>query len=749
MSIFKVISELKILRDTIQSLDVKPDHTQSIDAFLENTMESYSTKLEVLSVQVEQLQASSESDLISTRIKDIYKAWAHQEVTLSTLPSSPVKTANPTKKAFGSPVKLALEKENAYLGRVEVKKGLKNTLSEIFETPDYAKRKENLYKKTEQLLEQLQQLIENEKESIVKTIMEGQSPENRPLVEASINEFFNFLLEEGGAFEKMVEALQKKRKENIQNRLYPKNRSASSYDRESLLLNKKETPFFKELGEVATSPDYFFEFNEKAKSLSEYFMKHLSEDPARIAVVSAFHQQKKQGLRLVSLNKILAKEILAECNRLNQYVLYRENAKTNEKEYITAPLTELDDLDLIKLDDDNVASLIASITEKKSAKIANRIQDDITRSFEELPLDANIEGCISFFPIKTVEEDGKEKYTCLVTTSGEISKINGERSKAELLNLQTMLTSFAKELQHFEGYTFVYSAKEQPGMDYILEQMNKALSGEEELGKNQEGFDPNRGCAEKKFIAYLRELMLQNTKVEVLGSANRRIRLDNNTSEKSMKKTQEEKPAVNPVSSEADLYKRIFIELESESATTEQGQEKIKSLLQEGFNPEEYNPVLDKVGLAYNKSKPPVKKQIPALIKALKTKIDSYSAVAPTVSDAKAKPSADNDYIPCCTSCQTIKMAILTLFEIYGDMLSKKHAVPVKLHTLSRQTSGSQSDVQAFCPASPPPVAFRVMRASSSDAVSTTTTLTPEMGSLRVVAKVKPDDMNGRRSLFL
>jgi hypothetical protein len=624
-------------------------------------------------------------------------------------PSTPTKkTVTLSKKAFGAPTKLVLEKVNSQLLEVNIGKALKDNLGEILQGPDYLNRIKNLHEKLDQLSETVQKLIAVEKESMIKKIMENQ-PKDRSLAQQSVNEFFDFISEQGGVFENVAMELQK---------AHPNNRASIL----SKILVDKENPLFKDLGEVSSSPDYFFEFNETAKALSECFMKNLYEDQSRKAVISGFQEQKKQSLRLVSLNKILTKELLDECKLLNKYVLYRENEQT--KAYITAPLSELDDLTFIKLDVDNLADLVDSLSQKKNRQYANQIQQEIDRNFEELPLDANIEGCISFFPIKTVEQNGEEKYTCLVTTSGEVSKLNGEKSKVELAKLQEMLKSFASSLPQHGHYTFVYYEKEQPGMDFVLDQMNKGLSGTNELSENQEGFDPHRGCAEKKFIAFLRNLMLQKTKFEVLGSANRRIRLDDG-SEKLTKKIQDEKTVISPVSSEVDLYKKILIELELESATTDQGQEKIKSLLQEGFNPEEFNPVLDKVGLAYNKSKPPAKKQIPALIKVLNAKIASYSANS-DVKAPKNKPDASvgakavtSDFIPCCTSCQVIKMPTLTLFEAYRAVITQKQAISIKLDLPSRELSGCQT---------PPSVTFRVK--PSSDATS----LTPEMDSLGVVA---------------
>lgn len=745
MSIFKVLSNLNKLKQELGTLSPKSSD-------FEKKYKSMSSKLDSLAIEVSKLEPSA--DLMSEKLKEIQEAKIRQATLFE---SSPVKAKqSPMGKPFGSPTKPVLDKFDDSFLLESTNRAFESRLSEKRETPEYVKRIAGMQHQIETLEKQLQELITIEKESMIKNIMENQLQENRIAVQHSVNEFFGMLCEQGGIFEKVVSGLQEKREKNILNQKYPKNESRSSYDRRTLLeeaLNKKESLFSSELGSISTSPDYFFDFNETAKALSEHFMKNLYEDSARKAVISAFHQQKRQGLRLFSLNRILSAEVLAECKISGIYPLYRVHPNTGAREEITEPLTE--NGDEVLLDENKLAELFDSVKERKSADLANVLQQQILRDFEELPLNANIEGCISFFPIKIISENREEKLICLVVNSGEASKIKGEKGKVELANLQHMLKTFTKTLGEFQPidsdqpkFSFVYFDKEQPGMDHVLNLMSQGFSGTEHLLEPQKDFDPYRACAEKKLVAFLNELNTQNTSFEVMGSANRRIAIVDSAPENVQQsvvadKQQDEKGQTNALD-----YQPLLDELNLESAITVEGRTRIRALI-DAANQElgtKCDAIWDKAGKLY----PPIDGKLPASkqIKVFKEQLEKANKKSnPATGEkgtqitktnkASSRSSTDTegDFIPCCTSCKTIKMPVLTLFEVFRMNVAKQRGsfAPVTIHAAAQPV--------IFTIASPVPAKFHI---------NPTTGLTPQISELTTTEPLdnQPKKVNAKRSLF-
>ena len=155
--------------------------------------------------------------------------------------------------------------------------------------------------------------------------------------------------------------------------------------------------------------------------------------------------------------------------------------------------------------------------------------------FKGLSLAGEQNTCMSFFPVKIELNSGECKHVCLVTTSGDVYKVGNEKNKEALVAFQKNLKRLAEKIpaQMIDKiyYEFIYHDAENGSIDVLLQQVNKGLSGQEQpLSSIKEETkivlnDPFRACAEKKFIAYIRDC-LKNPNIKslkILGASNLRM----------------------------------------------------------------------------------------------------------------------------------------------------------------------------------------------------------------------------------
>ncbi len=117
--------------------------------------------------------------------------------------------------------------------------------------------------------------------------------------------------------------------------------------------------------------------------------------------------------------------------------------------------------------------------------------------------------CFSFFLLqkKILGQEEKEKI-CLVTINSDFSKLKdgtqSHKKSHELFQLDIQKTVDLLNQNLDNEYKFEYYAKETVGVNLVLDQVSKVISGEcKPLDVNSLNLqNPSRACAEKKMIAY-------------------------------------------------------------------------------------------------------------------------------------------------------------------------------------------------------------------------------------------------------
>ena len=117
--------------------------------------------------------------------------------------------------------------------------------------------------------------------------------------------------------------------------------------------------------------------------------------------------------------------------------------------------------------------------------------------------------CFSFFLLqkKMLGQEEKEKI-CLVTVNSDFSKLKdgtqSHKKSHELFQLDIQKTVDLLNQNLDNEYKFEYYAKETVGVNLVLDQVSKVISGEcKPLDVNSLNLqNPSRACAEKKMIAY-------------------------------------------------------------------------------------------------------------------------------------------------------------------------------------------------------------------------------------------------------
>lgn len=311
---------------------------------------------------------------------------------------------------------------------------------------------------------------------------------------------------------------------------------------------------FNTLGKVDVRPENYFELTKESKQLGQHFIQTLYDSPERVDVLLHFQQLKEKTIKSDMIDYVLS----FRSEVYNQELLYIEREK--ERVYLQSAVNiqDFNEIKLVSWDEikENIKSifknrnqhlavnhdLVANLGDEKVDKIlayAKSSYDKIARTFASIPSAGEQNTCISFFPIQFESRpSGKLEHVCLVTTSGAVNKLdpNNKENVQALLAFQEMIKVFAQKSMPLvidgQPYTFMYHDEEKGAIDVLLQQLNKGFSGtqaplssfapESELVLN----DPFRGCAEKKFIDFVRCQLthpLDSKKMTILGAANLRM----------------------------------------------------------------------------------------------------------------------------------------------------------------------------------------------------------------------------------
>lgn len=312
---------------------------------------------------------------------------------------------------------------------------------------------------------------------------------------------------------------------------------------------------FNALGKVDVKPENYFELTKESKQLGQHFIQTLYHSPERIEVLLHFQKIKEKTIKTDMIKQVLS----LRSEMYNQDLLYVEDSD-GQRKYIQSAddCQDLNKLKLISCDEliQNIQSLFrerklhlaASFNQKdaQNEKQVEKILDYVKKNYENVArMFASISSvseqntCISFFPIQFQSlPSGNLEHVCLVTTSGSTNKLdpNNKENINALVEFQKMVKAFAQEsaplVVEGQPYTFMYHDEEKGAIDVLLQQLNKGFSGRSEplssfapenaLVLN----DPFRGCAEKKFIDFVRCQLtnpLDSKKMTILGAANLRM----------------------------------------------------------------------------------------------------------------------------------------------------------------------------------------------------------------------------------
>ncbi len=312
---------------------------------------------------------------------------------------------------------------------------------------------------------------------------------------------------------------------------------------------------FNALGNVDFKPENYFELTKESKQLGQHFIQTLYHSPERIDVLLHFQKIKEKTIK----NDMIKQVLSLRSEMYNQDLLYVEDSD-GQRKYIQSAddCQDLNKLKLISCDEliQNIQSLFrerklhlaasfnqkGAQNERQLEKILGHVKnsyENVARMFASISSVSEQNTCISFFPIEFESLPGsKLEHICLVTTSGAKNKLdpNNQENIKALIAFQEMVKAFAQEsaplVVEGQPYTFMYHDEEKGAIDVLLQQLNKGFSGRPEplLSFAPENAlvlnDPFRGCAEKKFIDFVRCQLtnpLDSKKMTILGAANLRM----------------------------------------------------------------------------------------------------------------------------------------------------------------------------------------------------------------------------------
>ncbi len=476
-----------------------------------------------------------------------------------TPPVSPSKSPHHSPTKLKSPSKLPSNKFALSFDRgvVDIK------INELEEKSLAGARTEEYFQKVLELDKKIQnKIIDLEKEieenktkmkaSFKGLMLQNGLPYDEKNSEGLLGELFDIVHNNEGTFEKLVKALS----ESLAANLKEKNDVLSNSDLAKIILDvrnkiiKVKPNLFQSLGNVSALPECYFDANEMSKNLAHYFTQALYGSPDCVKVMMSFQQEKEKSVKLDLLNRI----INAMPALYNQEILFKLTQDDDEQRHYISCIQDLENFSNIHLvpwedvaekillrtmQGDYQGNKLSDEALRLILKEAQKTYNQLAKTYETAKTGSELNSCISFFPIRLeLHKEWAPEYICLVTTSGDVQKISKEhkQNKKALKMFQNMIKAFAKELgkQVVDNiaFTFVYHDEEQSAIDVLLQQINKGYSGNTQpLFSYKEDNsailnDPFRACAEKKFIAYVRDALNDSTQIKslsILGAANLRM----------------------------------------------------------------------------------------------------------------------------------------------------------------------------------------------------------------------------------
>lgn len=585
------------------------------------------------------------------------------------------------------------------------------------------------------LLVRFEGILQVEKERSKKLFMEHTQHRD----EEVLDDLFDLIHKNNGVFEEVARTL-------TLERLQAPAKSIAE-NRNKIIANKE---LFQNLGSVDIEPKNYFELTHTSDQLARVFIERLYQSPKQLEVMLQFQQAKEKGMRFNFLNTILKISAESLCNKS---FLYRINPETQERVYIRSVSEE-----------ENLSNILLDTKEEMRLKVNSRlVKNGLTKSAEEINEAVDLihrkfhgattaKTCISFFPIRIEHIDSAQpEYICLVTTSGELQKLDKQTPNniKALKDFQDMLQSFIKEnfvSKTMDGvsYKFKYHAEEKEFIDLALQQINKGLSGEEQpLSTHNEKhasllIKPLRACAEKKFIAYVRELLVTDKHIKsfkIMGAANLNMPVLSMPEESINASTQVEpkkqayagKKAAVPqdpflVTHQGlwlEFYTQLlhvaqssendFAELTDLLTSLESPNHSIKKNL-ENFTVVENRKIVEReitdcakkirraIVVAGKKNE---KKLTPQFLQECQLQLNKLqAAIVPThkgptdiftFTTPYSKKDLSTKFIPCCAGCQAAKLPVLTMLSHFLPLYKKEIILPVAKPGLSPR-SLPQSD---------------------------------------------------------
>ncbi len=265
---------------------------------------------------------------------------------------------------------------------------------------------------------------------------------------------------------------------------------------------QKNPEVFESLGRgLSNDPCFYFNDTREAKNLAELFFKEFNMLEGNAEFFENFQLEKHKDIVLRRANKV---------QKLDS------DFAVNEKGLLEEAVTALNQKPI---------GIVFDYLQLAPDSAAAQAHDSLMREIEgPSPI------CLSFFLLEK-KDAGKEKTEkiCLVTVSGELSKLQGSTRLYQEIQekFQTSITNTVQTLNKKGNqyqYQFKYHEEEKLGVDLVIDQLNKVISGEcKPLDVNSLNLqNPSRACAEKKMIAYwiaqLKDKKVDSLKME--GSAN-------------------------------------------------------------------------------------------------------------------------------------------------------------------------------------------------------------------------------------
>jgi hypothetical protein len=465
-------------------------------------------------------------------------------------PSSPSKLKSPSKvpsRALG--FDLELDKKTELLQERD--------LLEATSTKAYLEKILKLDEIIQSELNKLEKEIQAKRQAMKSyfqvLMLKNNLPYYQDHAEALLGELFDIVYRDNGTYEKLVVALSQGYAIKLAN-LREKQPGFSEQDAAKLILEVRNEVIinnpnlFKELGQVTERPENYFEVTPDSKLLAHDYLESLYAQPEQVAIMSGFQYEKEKAIKLGMIDKILS----MRTHLYYQEVLFLERAD-GRRHYVTdsedlETFHDFQGLELVpwaEIEGVIRANLELRPPLSKEPVNSNAILRELKKTYDSIEHYYNLitttseqNTCISFFPIKVRYAHSSDvRYICLVTTSGDINKLreSDEANKKALLNFQNSLKTFSSQYtgRGVDGvqYDFIYYDTEHGSIDILLQQLSKGFSGKpsplSSIHPESEGIlsDPFRACAEKKFIAFVRE-SLNNPDIKtfkILGAANLRM----------------------------------------------------------------------------------------------------------------------------------------------------------------------------------------------------------------------------------